>query len=141
MHTLQTIEAIRRLKARYFRCLDSKEWAQLRACFTDDFTALVEGPHPDIVFNNPEEYITTNTQLLNDVVTVHQGHTSEIDVLSETEAKGIWSMYDRVEMPDNAFEGWGHYHETYRLVDGQWKISRMHITRLAISPLSLPTSS
>ena len=33
---LAAIEDIRRLKARYFRCVDEKDWAQLAALFAPD---------------------------------------------------------------------------------------------------------
>ena len=34
--TSQDIEAIKRLKARYFRTLDTKDWAAYREVFVDD---------------------------------------------------------------------------------------------------------
>lgn len=37
------IEAIRRLKARYFRCLDTKDWAQLEAVFAPDVEIDMRG--------------------------------------------------------------------------------------------------
>ncbi len=136
MQSLEDIEQIRRLKSRYFRCLDTKQWAELRACFAKDFTARIQGPHPDIEFNSADEFIAMNSQMLADVPTVHQGHTSEIDILDGEQARGIWSMYDRVELPDAGFEGWGHYHEEYRKEEGDWKIARLHLTRLLINPLT-----
>jgi hypothetical protein len=45
-------------------------------------------------------------------------------------------MYDRVELPGNCFEGYGHYHEEYRRDPDGWKIRRMRITRLKIAPLA-----
>jgi len=35
---LEDIEAIRRLKYKYFRCLDSKLWDEFAECFTEDAT-------------------------------------------------------------------------------------------------------
>lgn len=37
--TLLAVEAIKRLKARYCRYLDTKDWAAWRALFTDDFVS------------------------------------------------------------------------------------------------------
>ena len=33
------LEAIKRLKYKYQRCIDTKEWEELRECFTEDATA------------------------------------------------------------------------------------------------------
>jgi len=135
LETLAAIEEIKALKARYFRFLDCKQWEQWQECFSEDFTALYEGPHPDIEFASREELIAENRRILADVLTVHHGHSPEITLTSTETARGIWAMYDRVELPGAGFEGWGHYHEKYRKIDGQWKISRIHLTRLKISSL------
>jgi hypothetical protein len=39
MAQLEEIEAIKQLKYRYFRCLDSKRWAELAECFAPDATS------------------------------------------------------------------------------------------------------
>ena len=36
MVDLQEIEAIKRLKYRYFRCIDTKAWKELEDCFSED---------------------------------------------------------------------------------------------------------
>ena len=41
--SLQEIEAIKRLKYKYMRCIDRKEWDELEECFTDDATAAYSG--------------------------------------------------------------------------------------------------
>jgi len=135
--TLEEIERIKQLKARYFRLLDTKQWDDWRECFSDDFRGLYEGPHPDIEFSSREEMVALNRDMLAEVPTVHQGHTPEIELTGPDTAAGIWAMYDRVEMEGAAFEGWGHYNERYCKVDGEWKISRIHLTRLKVVPLTL----
>ena len=39
-NTLFDVEAIRQLKARYFRSMDMKDWDVLAACFTEDLETL-----------------------------------------------------------------------------------------------------
>ena len=85
---------------------------------------------------SPEQLVQENRELLADVPTVHHGHTSEISITGSDSATGIWAMYDRVELPGNCFEGYGHYHEEYRRDPDGWKIRRMRITRLKIAPLA-----
>jgi len=64
--------------------------------------------------------------------TVHHGHTFQYEFLSDIEAKGRWAMQDIVDHKDGLLHGYGHYRETYRKVDGQWKFSSVHLTRLRI---------
>ena len=132
---MDELEQIKQLKARYFRFLDCKEWDNWRTCFTDDFTALYQGDHPDLEFASADELVQVNRELLAEVSTVHQGHTPEIVLVDDLNATGVWSMYDRVELPGAAFEGWGHYHEKYRKEAGEWKIAHILLTRLKVVPL------
>jgi hypothetical protein len=129
------IEALKALKARYFRTLDTKQWDAWGECFTADLEASFDGADGSFDFGSRDELVSTNRELLADVVTVHQGHSPELELTGATTARGIWAMYDRVELPGAEFEGWGHYHEEYVKQGGDWKIARIHLTRLKISPL------
>ena len=140
METLLEIERIKTLKSRYFRLLDCKLWNEWKECFSEDFTAVYEGPHPDIEFGSRDVLVEQLRQQLGDIFTVHQGHTPEIIITGEDTATGIWAMYDRVELAGAAFEGWGHYHEEYRKVEGDWKISRLRLTRLKVATLDIDQS-
>ena len=71
-----------------------------------------------------------------DVTTVHHGHMPEIEILSPTTARGVWAMEDKLRWPEGSpiqtMHGYGHYHETYELVDGAWRISTLTLTRLRL---------
>ena len=69
---------------------------------------------------------------LGDAVTVHQGHMPEIEITSETTARGIWALEDSIWWTVNEMHGYGHYHETYEKVDGSWKIKSSRLTRLKV---------
>ena len=56
----------------------------------------------------------------------------EIEIQDEENATGIWAMDDVVDMPGLLLQGWGHYHESYRKVKGDWKIARIRLTRLRL---------
>src|SRR3546814_11625042 len=51
------------------------------------------------------------------IVSVHQGHQSEIELTDDDRATGIWAMSDRLFMPAgmpfSLMTGYWHYHETY----------------------------
>jgi hypothetical protein len=35
-------------------------------------------------------------------------------------------------VPFRRFRGFGHYHETYRKVSGEWRIATLRLTRLLV---------
>ena len=93
---LYEIEQIKQTKARYFRFLDTQQWAQWRTCFTDDMQcSLGEDPNP--VTSSGDAFVAYVTKVLADAVTVHHGHMPEIELTSTTTAQGIWAMFDWVE--------------------------------------------
>ena len=135
---LLALEEIKQLRAKYWRTLDTKQWEDWGSVFTEDcwlkFDAGVSTGGGD-----PKTHPTVETRkgmvefvsgLLHQAVTVHQGHFPEIEFTSDTEAKGIWPMEDIVEHAETWTHGHGHYHDTYRKVDGKWLISTVHLTRL-----------
>jgi ketosteroid isomerase-like protein len=136
---LAETEAIRVLKARYFRLLDTKDWAGWRQLFTDDVVTETDTapPQPDGAHRMPklpgaDAFVQRVSTLLGDGVTVHHGYMPEIEVTGPGTARGIWAMADLVAFPNMTLRGYGHYHEEYRKEDGQWRIARLHLTRLRV---------
>lgn len=135
LECLMAIESIMQLKARYFRYLDEKDWQGLRSVFTDDFTGLYEGPHPDVHYTSADEIVQQMQVMLADAITVHHGHMPEIQLLSDTEATGIWAMMDFVKFKEQCFRGYGSYRDKYRKTENGWKIHHTHLTRLHVQNL------
>jgi SnoaL-like domain len=137
---LMAIEAIKQLKARYFRCMDTKQWNGWNEVFTADALMDVSEERPPgsqegpLILNGAEKIISTVSKLLEGVVTVHHGHMPEIEVTSDTTARGIWSMEDKLRWPDGktTLHGYGHYHETYEKAGGNWRIKTLKLTRLRV---------
>ncbi len=84
---LLEIEAIKALKARYFRCMDQKRWAELAEVFARDAVAQWD-PQPEVLYGREAivAYIRAGIELL---VTVHHGHMPEITLTSPEAAHGI----------------------------------------------------
>lgn len=131
------VEKIRTLKARYCRLLDTKQWAQWRDVFTDEFTGTFElPPHPASIFASANELVETNRSILENAETVHQIFAPEITVHGDDRADGLWQQFDFVRTPGLAFKGYGHYKEKYqKCADGQWRIDSIHLTRLTVEIL------
>ena len=133
------IEAIKRLKASYFRCFDTKDWDGWLALFTDDAT-LEFGGAVGSGGSDPDVHKLVGKKAIGDYVvpytdkaqTVHHGHMPEIDLLSDAEARGVWAMEDIVDKFDNVIHGFGHYHETYRKENGEWRFTSVRLTRLRL---------
>lgn len=128
--SLEEIEQIKKLKARYFRLMDMKLWEEWGKVFTEDATVRVITEQYEVFWEGRQQIVTTNSLSLNNVTTVHQGHMPEIEMTSEATATGIWAMSDYLVFPSGALNGYGHYREEYVKEDGQWKIKRLLLTRL-----------
>ena len=136
LEQLVDLEEIKQLKARYFRLVDTKDWAAFRDLFTDDCKHYLPQESP-VPFMSNEEYFPMMEQMLGSAVTVHHGQMPEITFVSNTEAEGIWSMFDYVQGdgPNGpiSIQGYGHYFETYRKCDdGMWRISSKRNTRIRL---------
>jgi acetyl esterase/lipase len=127
---LAAIESIRQLKARYFRLMDTKQWDAMAAVFARNARLFDEESQTG--WTGRDAIAAGLARVLAKARTVHQGHMPEIELLSDTEARGVWSMNDWVDTPEFTLDGWGHYHERYVFEDGAWRIADERISRLRV---------
>lgn len=125
----EEIEEIKKLKARYFRYLDTKRWKEFGEVFAKD--AVSRSPTSNEVMAQGRQAIVERVKgVVRDAVTVHYGHMPEIELTSETTAKGLWSMFDFVDYGKSSWKGYGHYEEEYVKQGGRWYIKSFKLTRL-----------
>jgi hypothetical protein len=139
---LNAIEDIKQLKARYFRCMDTKDWDGFADVFAPDAVMDMteemrdQQTTADPVTRGNREIAAFVRAAVDPVTTVHHGHMPEIDLTSNTTATGIWAMEDKLRWPEGspikAMHGYGHYHETYERVGKEWKIKTLMLTRLRV---------
>lgn len=126
--------AIAETKARYCRLLDTKQWDEWTALFTEDFvldTSQAGGPPP---IRGRAAAIASVRSFIENARTAHQVHTPEVTIDGDR-AQVIWAMQDRVAFADGSgFTGYGHYTEVYVKQDEAWKIAASTLTRLLIDP-------
>jgi hypothetical protein len=128
--TLLEIEAIKQLKARYCRLLDTKDWDGWRRLFADDFLSDTSEAGGKVI-TGADEFVAFTRASLRDQPTVHQVHAPEIELTSPTTARGTWALEDVVRFaPGVNLRGYGHYAETYEKVDGRWLFTSSTLTRL-----------
>ncbi len=133
------IEEIKQVKARYFRCMDTKDWSGFEAVFARDATVDFTPPG-----GNPPDWSTSGAakiaafvrRVVEPAITIHHGHMPEVEVISMTTARAIFAMEDLIWWPEGSrrktLHGWGHYHETYEKIDGKWLIKTLRLTRLRV---------
>jgi hypothetical protein len=130
--TLLDIEAIKQLKSRYCRFLDTKDWQAWRGLLADDFTSEIAGAGGRQAVGADEFVAYTRSTIGKPTQhTVHQVHAPEISLTSTTTARGVWALNDVVRLTAAVtLRGYGHSHETYAKHDGNWRITSSRLTRL-----------
>jgi hypothetical protein len=138
---LPDLEALQDLKARYCRFADTKRWGDMAALFTEDGVMRfydVGGTLTNTVA--AADIAETIGRRVGDGQPIHHVFTHELELTGADQAKGIWAMEDLIfhdteahpDAPFAVMHGFGHYHETYRKVDGQWRIATLDLTRLRL---------
>lgn len=144
---LLAIEEIKRVFALRLRCMDEKRWEVYPTLHTADVVSETWGglpgdkqPQTGDTSNRvvgAEKLATAIRTMLGGptvVTTVHHGHAPEIELTSDTTARGVWAMEDKLWWTNGDHEehlhGYGHYHEEYRFEDGRWLISYRRLSRL-----------
>lgn len=144
---LAAVEAIKVVKARYFRGVDTNDGALVRSvlhpdcvldyrgCTTDPASGRDLVPSMNRVLEGRDSWPLEGSAG-SGVVSVHQGHQVEVTLTGDTTAEAIWSMSDRMFMPPGApvaqLLGYGWYHETYERVGEEWLIRTLRIQRIRV---------
>jgi len=134
LEELTAIEEIRRLKARYFRLLDRKNWQEWRELFVENLHVEINEPGGTMRLDDRDDFVAGTSRILADIVSVHHGHMSEITIEGPDTASGIWAMEDHL-CPSPAGDGehyWGKgwYEERYLCsADAGWRIASLKLIR------------
>ena len=143
LQRLLDVEAIKQLKSRYCRFIDTKQWDALRTLFTDDvrFDGFASAP----TGSDGAAFVKGVSARLNDAFTMHHCHTPDIAFLDDSTARCIWAMADYMEWPQpinlpdapnaRGMYGFGHYEEEYRKANGLWKMAHLRLIRARLIPL------
>jgi NADPH:quinone reductase-like Zn-dependent oxidoreductase len=138
---LAAIEEIKLLRARFARCMDTKQWVAMHDTISNDcvFDARMEGVVDDL-WIGAEDIVANIRRTLETAVSVHHAHMPEIEITSPTTAKAIWAMQDFLKFPgDLELVGSGHYHEGYeKQADGKWRLKTYRLTRLRVDLIRPP---
>jgi hypothetical protein len=141
--------AICETKARYCRCLDTKDWAGYADCFTEDL--VLETPPKGNVTHGRDQAVKAVRSAVEAAKTSHHVHNPEIAF--DADGKGadvIWAMQDRNSWDDErrkrdgiaGHTGYGHYRERYvKCEDGRWRIKSLLLSYLQMDQYRVTESS
>ena len=140
-------KAIIELKARFGRLADVKDWDGFADLFTEDCEFDFGNGQSMVGGRNYAEVVRDQ---LDGAVSIHRAYMPEIDFVGDNEARGIWAVNDYIEWMAGAQSGkrsgqmgYGREYETYRKVDGAWKIAHWRLRYDRLDPVPrqpLPTS-
>jgi len=127
---LADLEAIKRLKYKYIRCVDSKHYEGIAECFIQDATATYEGGKHSLA--GRDAILDFLRRSLPAVVTAHHVHHPEIEIAGAATAKATWALEDYViDLKSNySLHGAAFYEDEYVKIYGQWKIKHTGFKRI-----------
>jgi ketosteroid isomerase-like protein len=136
------IEAIKQVKYRYLRALDTRDWD----AFADTLTEDIAGDYgaslgKELHFTGRGELVDFMKSAMGPgVITEHRVTHPEISVDGDV-AAATWYLQDRVIVPDYNFMliGAAFYHDRYRRTGDGWKISATSYDRTYEATMSLET--
>jgi hypothetical protein len=129
-------EELRRLKYRYLRALDLKQWDEFADTLTPDATAHY-GKRLD--FTGRDAIVGYMRQTVGPgIITVHQCHHPELQVDGDR-ATGRWALDDTVIITDRQalLRGAAFYEDRYVRQDGTWRIAHTGYERTYEAMMSL----
>ncbi|MFT4614807.1 MAG: hypothetical protein ACI9NT_001958 [Bacteroidia bacterium] len=130
---LMDMEAIKQLKHAYFRSVDTCNVEELATLFHEDVTVDFRGGGYEWKLQGRDEYVSNiGMAFSKEAIGQHNAHHPEIQMLSETEATGIWYLADNMWILNhNALtHGTALYWDRYLKVDGKWLIKDTSYERI-----------
>ena len=125
IRALEDLEAIKRLKYKYFYCIDKGLWDEIGDCFAEDGAAdygesgVIQGKAAITKFF--KENVAPVYSMC-----VHQGHNPEIELTSDTMATGVWELEAFMVTAETNTGLWIaiFYEDEYAKEKGEWRITR-----------------
>ncbi len=126
-------EEIRRLKYRYCRCIDTANQAELRELFVEDASVCYIGGSYRFEAQGRDKILEALAFAFHsEAVAVHNVHHPEIDIISPTEATGVWYLRDWFLNLRHKIvtDGTALYRDRYVKRDGKWLFQHQSYERV-----------
>lgn len=136
---LEASDDIRALKSRYLAACDSKQLDVIKDCFLEGEIEIDAGPVG--IFFNRNDFVAKYAELACNeyVMDLHLAGNPRIELLGEDNASGAWSLYFyQFNSETKTVIRMGcSYADTYRRVQGLWKISSSRCTTQVVEVLAM----
>lgn len=133
LNRLAIIEAVKRTKYKYWRSFDTADLEGMASVLHEDVILSVEAGVYSMAYEGRDAYVNMVREGAHaDMISHHNGHHPEIDVISDDEAIGTWYLYDDLHEFRRGMRlfGTAFYRDRYVRVDGQWKIRYSQFHRI-----------
>ena len=132
LRELVEIEAIKRLKYKYMRCIDQKRWEELGETFAANATSSYGDGKFSFQGRDAILGFLSKSMGAPSFHSAHHVHHPEIELTSETTAKGSWALEDTVIEKDAGWtlRGAAFYADEYVKQGGRWLIRHTGYTRI-----------
>lgn len=126
------IEALKRLKYRYVRLLDTKAWDELETLFVPEATASYSDGRYSFDDRAGIMGFLRESMSSPNMLTSHKVHQPEIDLTGPDTASAIWALDDVVVHLDFdlTIRGAAFYHDRYVRQGGDWLIAHTGYQRI-----------
>ena len=133
LQQLSDIEAIKVLKRRYFRAMDTADRAMLETLFADDLTVDFRGAAYRVRIEGKTDMLTFLANSFHSgAVAMHHGNMPEITLTGDDTAEGIWYLFDIFIDTERGSQTVGSaiYKDRYRRENGAWVIEHTEYDRI-----------
>jgi uncharacterized protein (TIGR02246 family) len=129
---LAEIEAIKQVKYRYLRAVDTRDWDLLATTLTEDATSAYSSGKLSYEGRDAIVKFLSESMPPGDMLTSHKVHHPEIELTGPDTADARWALEDVVIIvPANmTLRGAAYYEDKMRKVAGQWLIAHTGYRRL-----------
>ncbi|MDA8047429.1 MAG: nuclear transport factor 2 family protein [Actinomycetota bacterium] len=129
---LVEIEAIKQVKYRYLRAVDTRDWDLLASTLTEDATSAYSSGKMSYEGRDAIIGFLKESMPERDMLTSHKVHHPEIELTGPDTATARWGLEDVVIMVSAGLNlrGAAYYEDKMVKLDGQWRIAHTGYRRL-----------
>ncbi|MDE3203771.1 MAG: nuclear transport factor 2 family protein [Acidobacteriota bacterium] len=129
---LVEIEAIKQVKYRYLRAVDTRDWDLLATTLTDDATSAYSSGKLSYKGRDAIIEFLRASMPEKEMLTSHKVHHPEIELTGPDTATARWGLEDVVIILSAGMNlrGAAYYEDQMVKVDGQWRIAHTGYRRL-----------
>jgi len=136
---LEDIEAIKKLKARYFHACDQKQVDVIRECFVEGDCVIDYGAIGTFTDREGLIEVFSEKALGEEVIDMHHGQNPQISIMSDSVAVAVWDLFFyQINTKTNSLTQLaGFYEDRFVKGDAGWRIqkTKFSVTSTLISQM------